>query len=45
MKTLNILFVEDNEGDILLTTEAFEESKIINIIKVLRNGKKVVDFF
>jgi CheY-like chemotaxis protein len=45
MKTLNILFVEDNEGDILLTTEAFEESKIINIIKVLRDGKKVVDFF
>jgi len=30
MKSINILLIEDNEGDILLTTEALEESKIFN---------------
>lgn len=39
------MLVEDNEGDILLTTEAFEESKIINKIMALRDGKQAVDFF
>ncbi len=29
MKPIHILLVEDNEGDILLTTEALEEKKII----------------
>lgn len=37
--------MEDNEGDILLTTEAFEESKIINIVEVIRDGKEAVKFF
>ena len=45
MKSLDILLVEDNEGDIILTTEAFEESKIINIVKVIRDGKEVINFF
>ncbi len=45
MKALNILLVEDNEGDILLTTEAFEESKIINNITALRDGKAAIDYF
>ncbi|MEO8885147.1 MAG: response regulator [Mucilaginibacter sp.] len=45
MKSIHILLVEDNEGDILLTTEALEESKIINKITVLRDGKKAIDFF
>jgi CheY-like chemotaxis protein len=45
MKSLNILLVEDNEGDILLTTEAFEESKIINIVEVIRDGKEAINFF
>jgi CheY-like chemotaxis protein len=45
MKGINILLVEDNEGDVLLTTEAFEESKIINKIMALRDGKQAVDFF
>jgi CheY-like chemotaxis protein len=45
MKSLNILLVEDNEGDILLTTEAFEESKIINIVDVIRDGKEAINFF
>ena len=45
MKSFNILLVEDYEGDILLTTEAFEESKIINIIEVIRDGKEAINFF
>lgn len=45
MKALNILLIEDNEGDILLTTEAFEESKIINKITAIRDGKAAINYF
>ncbi|MFD0750288.1 response regulator [Mucilaginibacter calamicampi] len=45
MKSIHILLVEDNEGDILLTTEALEESKIINQITVIRDGKQAIDYF
>lgn len=44
MKPVHILLVEDNEGDILLTTEALEEGKISNNLSVVRNGKDAVDF-
>jgi CheY-like chemotaxis protein len=44
MKTAHILLVEDNEGDILLTHEAFEESKIKTHISVVKNGKDALDF-
>lgn len=43
-KTVHILLVEDNEGDILLTQDAFEESKINTEISVARNGKEALDF-
>jgi CheY-like chemotaxis protein len=45
MKPINILLVEDNEGDIVLTLEAFEESKLINKISVIRDGKEAIRFF
>lgn len=45
MKMINILLVEDNEGDILLTTEAFEESRIVNNITTIRDGKAAINFF
>lgn len=45
MKTINILLVEDNEGDIFLTREAFEESKLVNNITVIRDGKEAINFF
>jgi CheY-like chemotaxis protein len=45
MKSINILLIEDNEGDILLTTEAFEESKIVNSITAIKDGKKAINFF
>jgi CheY-like chemotaxis protein len=44
MKPVHILLVEDNEGDILLTTEALEEFKICNQLSVVRNGKLALDF-
>lgn len=45
MKTLEILLIEDNEGDILLTREAFAESKIVNAITAIRDGKAAIDYF
>ena len=45
MKMIDILLVEDNEGDILLTMEAFEESKIVNKIRVIKDGKQAISFF
>lgn len=44
MKLAHILLVEDNEGDILLTQEAFEESKVRTEISVARNGQEALDF-
>ncbi len=44
MRTIHILLVEDNEGDILLTTEALEERKLVNTLSVVRDGKEALDF-
>jgi len=44
MKPVHILLVEDNEGDILLITEAFESGKIINKLSVVKDGKAAIDF-
>ena len=44
MKPIHILLVEDNEGDILLTKEAFESGKIINTLSVVKDGKEAIDF-
>ena len=44
MKSVHILLVEDNEGDILLTTQALKEGKIANQISVVRNGEDALDF-
>lgn len=44
MKSVHILLVEDNEGDILLITEALEENKLIDAISVVKNGQEALDF-
>ena len=44
MKSIHILVVEDNEGDIMLITEAFQECKVINDVSVVRNGKLALDY-
>ncbi len=44
MKTIHILLVEDNEGDILLTTEALGEGKIVNSIDVVKDGWEALQY-
>lgn len=41
---LEILLVEDNEGDIRLTIEAFKEAKIRNHIRVVRDGEEALAY-
>ena len=41
---MHLLLVEDNEGDILLTKEALEASKVLNEVSIVRNGKLALDF-
>jgi CheY-like chemotaxis protein len=43
-KLAHILLVEDNEGDILLTLDAFEECKLKTEISIARNGQEALDF-
>lgn len=45
IRLINILLIEDNEGDILLTTEALEESEIPNNLSVIKDGEAAIDFF
>ncbi|QWX83962.1 response regulator [Cellulophaga sp. HaHaR_3_176] len=44
MKSIKILMVEDNEGDVLLTTEALSDCKLINEIKVVNDGHEAIEF-
>ena len=41
-KEINILMVEDNEGDIVLTVQALKEAKINNQINVVRDGEAAI---
>jgi len=45
MKPIKILLIEDSEGDILLTIEALSDSKIVNEVNVLKDGKEAIEFF
>ena len=44
MQPIHILLVEDNEGDILLTTEALQNAKLITQLSVVKDGKQAIDF-
>lgn len=43
MQEIQILLVEDNEGDILLTLEAFKEMTVKNKVTVARDGSVAID--
>lgn len=43
-KLVDILLVEDNEGDVELTKEAFTEAKFRNILHVAENGDEALDY-
>ena len=44
IKLANILLVEDNEGDIVLILEAFEELKLKAEINIAKNGQEALDY-
>lgn len=41
---IEILLVEDNEGDIVLTREAFKESKLHNNLSIVKDGAEALLF-
>jgi two-component system response regulator len=41
---IEILLVEDNPADVLLTREAFEYNKIVNAVHVAEDGIQALDF-
>jgi CheY-like chemotaxis protein len=41
---VNILLVEDNEGDIVLTLEALKEARILNGVDVARDGEQALRY-
>lgn len=44
IRLVQILMVEDNEGDVLLTTEALKEAKVANNVSVARDGVEAMEF-
>lgn len=44
MTPIHILLVEDNEGDILLTKEAFEDAKLHVKLSIVKDGIEAIDF-
>ncbi len=44
MKSIHILLIEDNEGDIILTREALEQANKSNTIAIARDGKEALDY-
>lgn len=44
VQPVEILLVEDNPGDILLTRKAFESSKILNTLHVVTDGTAALEF-
>ncbi len=43
-RPVEILLIEDNEGDILLTLEAFKDSKITNNFNICRDGEEALAY-
>jgi CheY-like chemotaxis protein len=43
-KPVEILLVEDDPGDVLMTTEALEESKLLHTLRVINDGEEAVRF-
>ncbi|MFR9749495.1 response regulator [Nocardia sp. 004] len=43
-RPIDILLVEDDPGDELMTREAFEDNKIGNTLHVTRDGEEALDF-
>ena len=44
MRAIEILLVEDNPGDVLLTKEAMKDAKVSNSLHVVGNGLEALEF-
>jgi CheY-like chemotaxis protein len=44
VQPIEVLLVEDDAGDELMTREAFEDNKIRNSLHVVRDGEEALDF-
>ena len=44
VEPIEVLLVEDDPGDELMTREAFEDNKIRNTLHVVRDGEEALDF-
>jgi CheY-like chemotaxis protein len=44
LQPIEVLLVEDDAGDELMTREAFEDNKIRNTLHVARDGEEALDF-
>ncbi len=44
LQPVEVLLIEDDPGDELMTREAFEENKIGNTLHVARDGEEALDF-
>ncbi|MFF3750914.1 response regulator [Streptomyces sp. NPDC002018] len=44
VQPIEVLLVEDDAGDELMTREAFEDNKIRNTLHVVRDGEEALDF-
>jgi CheY-like chemotaxis protein len=44
MKPVEILLVEDNAGDILLTVDALKEGRVFNHVNVVKDGEEAVKY-
>lgn len=43
-KPLEILLVEDNEDDVIMTLEAFAEVNLVNVVQVVKDGEAAMSF-
>jgi CheY-like chemotaxis protein len=43
-RPIEILLVEDNQGDVRLTVEALRDAKVANRLSVVSNGEEAMDF-
>jgi CheY-like chemotaxis protein len=43
-RPIEILLVEDNDDDIIMTLEAFQDAKLVNVVRVLRDGEEALAY-
>jgi CheY-like chemotaxis protein len=44
LRPIEVLLVEDDEGDVLMTREALEEGKVLNRLTVVNDGVEAIDY-